>query len=349
MLHHGYPYTQVTEVGTDVSAYGVMPDLVAIHRVPGAELGMPAGGERSAYTLITLAACRRHLAESLPSAARKHHTAALAGVEELVGDQSLPEAHLITTAHQTLEVTYIAQLHISAILQVVPVSGLRSAKCHTGCNLPLELIAVLGLNVHGVGTLVTLDVSGIGSQTDVVPAVGDQLTRIDRLGLRFTYLHERQQVAYLIILQSAYELQFVQALHGHVINLEQYIAYLRLAQERQFSQRVVTAFVERNGVCHQREQFIRQRLKILGTALGCILGDLQIDILEYPGNRHIRHSAVAVVGYIQYYRQVIGVALRLITVTDIGAARLITRKRFIRCQQPRCVINGCLHRIRQRC
>ena len=249
MFHHGYPYTQVTEVGTDVSAYGVMPDLVAIHRVPGTELGMSAGGERSTYTLITLAACRRHLAESLPSAASKHHTAALAGVEELIGDQSLPEAHLITTAHQTLEVTYIAQLHISAVLQVGPASGLRSAKCNTGCNLPLELIAVLGLYVHGVGTLGTLDVSGIGSQTDVVPAVGDQLTRIDRLGLRFTHLHERQQVAYLVILQPADELQFVQALHGQVINLEQYIAYLRLAQERQFSQCVVTAFVERNGVC----------------------------------------------------------------------------------------------------
>ena len=154
-------------------------------------------------------------------------------MEEVVGNQPLPETCLITATHQSLQVSYVTQLHITAVLQVLPTAGCRTSHGHSGCYLTAKLIAVLDLQVHRVRTVIILDIPDIGSQTHIMSAIGTHLAPVERFGLRLTGLDKRQQIAYLIVLQPAHQLQLVQAMVGQITGLEQDIARLLLTQKRQ--------------------------------------------------------------------------------------------------------------------
>ena len=162
---------------------------------------MFAGRNGSANALIALAARRADFAQSLAVVTDLHHAAALAGVEEMVGDQSLPEACLKTSANEPLEPSYIAELDISAVLQFVAVCSSGTTDSEACSDVAAERVTVLGLQVHRVSALIALDVPDIGSQTQFVPAVRRQIAPVERFALRLAGRDKRQEVADLIILE----------------------------------------------------------------------------------------------------------------------------------------------------
>ena len=272
MLHNGHTKAHVAEVHVHIRANGVVPNLGVIYRVPAADLCMFAGRDGSTYALIPFAAGGGDFTQTLPLVARLHDTAALGGVEETIGDQTLAETRLVTACYQAFEPTYVAELEITTVLQVLPSAGCRTTQGDSCRHVALVGVTVLRLQIYRV-TAICFDVPHIGSQTDVVAAIGEQFATVERLRLQVAGCDKRQEVAYLIVLQPAHELQLIQAVHGQIAHFEQDRAPLLFAEERQFCQRIIVAFVEWDRMLGLRQQMLAKCLKIKDSVT-YILGEL---------------------------------------------------------------------------
>ena len=101
----------------------------------------------------------------------------------MIGNQSLTETCLVTPAHEALEMTDVAELDISAILHIAPVASGRSAHRDSGCHVPPERIAVLGLDVYRICSVEPFGIAHIGSQAEVMHAVSAQIAPVEGLQL----------------------------------------------------------------------------------------------------------------------------------------------------------------------
>ena len=125
---------------------------------------------------------------------------------------------------------YVAELEISAVLQVLGVSSGRSAQLGSENDFALVIKAVTRLDIDRIGTFERFDVSRIDAGNDFVSGESKHLARVQlTIGdwrLDIGDFDERQQVANLVIGKRRNEAQFVELMKGMFVSIGEDIVYL---------------------------------------------------------------------------------------------------------------------------
>ena len=180
-----------------------------------------------------------------------------------------------------MQMSYVAQLQISSVLQIPCHSSSRSAQLRSEGYTTLKIKTIARLHKHRIAAFIRLYVTCVQTGNDLMRSISEHLTRVIFLFARArAYTHERKQVPYLIIRQALNHSQLIQRLERMFVRIHQNLVYLLRRKKIELLQLFVRGVIQIDRLFVKRIQIGLQLFVVHLADLRCRIVYVQNDVVQ---------------------------------------------------------------------